>query len=84
MTKFDGLFCCDPDCPEEAEYLVIGNLNNGMDNDTHACTNHVGSMLGTPDFLQGENSEWSVSLIPETELAKWRTTKKNDLEHTNH
>jgi len=65
--RFPGLYCCQWDCEKEADYYIVGNLNNGVDNDTHACEHHVGELLGTPDFLTGENTEWTVSVIPQAE-----------------
>ena len=70
--KFQGLFCCEWECLKEADFLIIGNLNAGYDNDTYACEGHVGELLGTPDFLVGDNSEWVVSIIPEAEKLRWR------------
>jgi len=71
--KFPGLFCCQLECEKEAECYIVGNLNNGVDNDTHACTDHVGELLGTPDFLENENTEWVISVIPASELLRHRT-----------
>ena len=72
MTKFLGLYCCESECDSEADFYIVGNLNNGMDNDTHACWQHVGGLLGTPAFLTEANTEWSVSEIPLTEKERWR------------
>ena len=75
--RFPGLYCCQWECEKEANFLIVGNLNNGMDNDTHACTNHVVELLGTPDFLEGENTEWNVSFVPEAEKERWRNLEDN-------
>lgn len=77
MTKFSGLYCCQWECEKEADFYIVGNLNNGIDNDTHACEQHVGEMLGTPDFLTSDNTEWVISPIPESELMRYRTLEKD-------
>lgn len=76
VVKFPGLFCCQWDCEKEADFLIVGNLNNGMDNDTHSCEEHVGEMLGTPDFLKEDNTEWVVSGIPQEEKERYRKMEK--------
>ncbi len=70
--KFPGLYCCQWECEKEANFYIVGNLNNGVDNDTHACGEHIGEMLGTPDFLTEDNTEWVISPIPESELMRYR------------
>ncbi len=74
--RFSGLYCCKWDCEKEADFLIVGNLNNGMDNDTHSCEEHVVEMLGTPDFLTDDNTEWVVSVIPQAEKERYRDMEK--------
>lgn len=76
--KFPGLYCCQWDCEKEAACYIVGNLNNGVDNDTQSCEEHVGELLGTPDFLTENNAEWVISFIPESELLRYRTLAKKE------
>jgi hypothetical protein len=72
QQPFPGLQCCVIGCDLEADVVIIGNLNAGFDNDTYSCFAHVGDLLGTPDYLDGENTSWDVSVVPDEEKQRWR------------
>ena len=52
--------CCDLWCMDPAEFEINGGSGHFEDN-THACEAHVGSLLGTSDWLDQENREWIVT-----------------------
>ena len=66
------LHCCQLDCPLPAEFEIIGDSGHFEDT-VHACENHVGVLLGTPDWLERENREWVVvPLVQSVGLAGYR------------
>ncbi len=52
--------CCDLWCMNPAEFEITGGSGHFEDN-THACETHVGSLLGTPEWLDQENREWIIT-----------------------
>lgn len=73
--KFPGRFCCLWDCELEARFNIIGESNH-PDDETDSCEEHVGVMLGSPDWLETDNIAWTVVDIPETELTRHRNLLK--------
>jgi hypothetical protein len=73
--RFKGRFCCEWDCESEAAFHIQGGSGHPDDN-TDSCEAHVGVMLGTPDWAQNDNTWWDVSLIPESELDRWKGKKR--------
>ncbi len=67
-TRYPGRFCCVWECPKEAEFEIQG-LHH-FEDQTDACTEHVGELLGTPDWLSKDNTEWSVRSITRAELVR--------------
>jgi len=51
--------CCDLWCMNSAEFEIVGGSGH-FEDQTLACEVHVGSLLGTPDWLDRENTEWIV------------------------
>jgi hypothetical protein len=56
------LTCCLAPCDQPAAYQIIGESNH-PDDMTEACVDHVGALLGTPDWLQVDNRAWTVVLL---------------------
>lgn len=51
-----------PGCGKAAEFAVYGGSEHPEDY-TDACEAHVGVMLGTPMFVEGDNVRWTVEVI---------------------
>jgi hypothetical protein len=51
------------ECQKEAEFDIYGQ--SGFEDNTQACEEHVGVLLGTPDWAKKETTEWTVVLIRE-------------------
>jgi hypothetical protein len=66
MVKDTEPWCCYVGCPEQAEF-VIDTINGGPDiysDQTHACEEHVGHLLGTqPDAPNPERAYWEIRPI---------------------
>lgn len=62
MTDEKKPWCCWPECKADAVFQIIGGSNHPDDN-TQACTDHVGALLGTPQGIAKNNTYWDVSLI---------------------
>lgn len=60
------MHCCQMECEKDAEFEIHGESGRLEDN-THACTDHVGALLGTPEWLiqegHEENRSWTVVWI---------------------
>lgn len=59
----DQPWCCIIECENDAEFEIFGDSNHYEDS-TEACEDHVGALLGTPDWLMKmrgrETKEWTV------------------------
>ena len=51
--------CCDKD----AEFHIFG-IPFHFEDETHACVDHVGALLGTPDWRKQDNEGWTVYPLP--------------------
>ena len=51
--------CCFLTCPLPATFTIYGQSDHPEDV-TEACEDHVGSLLGTPDYLERDNISWRV------------------------
>ena len=51
--------CCIIECDKNAEYGIYGGSRH-FEDVTEACEDHVGALLGTPDWLKQNNTEWTV------------------------
>lgn len=56
--------CCEINCDKPAEFEIRGE--QGDDDNTHACADHVGELLGTPDWADKENQRWTVTTLETT------------------
>lgn len=63
MTQAIELHCCEHDCGSPADFEIFGESGHPEDT-THACGEHVGSLLGTPAWMDAENESWTVFAIP--------------------
>lgn len=54
--------CCVIGCGKPAEFEIAGGSGH-FEDFTHACEDHVGELLGTPDWLDEENREWTVTVM---------------------
>ena len=61
-TQKKDPWCCAMGCPKGAEYHIYGGSGH-FEDDTQACEDHVGYLLGTPDWLKKDNTEWTVVLL---------------------
>ncbi len=58
--------CCVITCRKDAEFDIFGGSGHFEDT-TQACEDHVGSLLGSPDWLAPkDNTQWTVVAL-ETE-----------------
>jgi len=55
-------YCCHDGCENDAEFIVTYNNRRDPDNETHACMEHVGEMLGTV-MGHEECCSWTVTRI---------------------
>lgn len=68
MTKKkDTNWCCfiaedDAKCAKDARFEIWGSC--GPEDNTHACEEHVGYLLGSPEG-DCTNATWIVHLLPE-------------------
>ena len=53
--------CDDVDCTWPAYWVVIGDMD---DDKTHACTQHVGVLLGS-SFEGPTNTRWTIERVKE-------------------
>jgi hypothetical protein len=49
------------ECDKDAEFTIFGGSGH-FEDVTEACTEHVGALLGTPEWLTKGNREWTVTL----------------------
>jgi hypothetical protein len=54
--------CCHFGCEERAEFVIYGSSRHFEDT-TEACVKHVGELLGTPAWLEENNTHWTVCLV---------------------
>ena len=47
------------DCTLKADFGIYGGSGH-FEDVTEACENHVGELLGSPDWLEKDNTEWTV------------------------
>lgn len=55
-------WCCYMDCFEDATFSIHGSSGH-FEDITEACADHVGLLLGTPDWLPKNNDHWVVHPI---------------------
>ncbi len=62
-NKFPGApgkpYCCENTCEKDAEFSIHGSSGH-FEDVTETCEEHVGELLGTPMWLEKENSHWLV------------------------
>ena len=59
--------CCEPGCGKPAEFQIAGGSGH-FEDVTEACRDHVGALLGTPQWISEDNALWTVSVLsPEEE-----------------
>ena len=58
--------CCVIGCGNPAEFGIHGGSGH-FEDATEACENHVGTLLGTPDWLEPDNKQWTVAALGDTE-----------------
>lgn len=54
--------CCESGCGKPAEFQIAGGSGH-FEDVTEACRDHVGALLGTPQWLPGDNLTWTVSVL---------------------
>jgi len=59
MERGEYPHCCEQSCPFPADFEIYGEPIH-PDDVTHACLNHVGTMLGTPAWKERDNEAWTV------------------------
>ena len=61
--KFPGApgnpYCCEMHCKKDAEFGIYGSSGH-FEDVTEACEEHIGVLLGTPDWLKKKNDHWLV------------------------
>ena len=56
--------CCEIGCDKPAEFRVHPDGLKFADSFSDACREHVGEMLGWPDWDAKQSPHWNVSAIP--------------------
>lgn len=54
VVRKQQLRCCIMECGRPAEFEIYGESNHPEDY-TESCEEHVGALLGTPDWLTEDN-----------------------------
>ena len=61
-------YCCEQTCRADASsetiYEIVGEC--GQEDVTHACTEHVGALLGYPHGYDNANGGWHIHALPRT------------------
>ena len=66
LSPIPERYCCRPGCRTEAAFDIYGESNH-PDDSTMGCADHVGWLLGTPDWLGGDdNGVWTVVALGDT------------------
>lgn len=62
MRRSQAPWCCYSGCARQAEFSIYGSSGH-FEDVTETCERHVGSLLGTPQWLKKDNKSWTVSIL---------------------